>query len=57
LQSAVLFFRQASAPIALTAKYIAQLNTPLSMIIIGTTMTQISFGKLFSEQNCGRASR
>ncbi|MFA0816694.1 MAG: AEC family transporter [Anaerofustis sp.] len=34
-------------PIALTAKYIAQLNTPLSMIIIGTTMTQISFGKLF----------
>lgn len=34
-------------PIYLSVKYLAQLNTALSMIVIGTTMTQISFGKLF----------
>ena len=35
-------------PLHLSVNYIAQLNTPLSMIIIGTTMTEISFGKIFS---------
>lgn len=36
------------APIALSVKYIAQLNTALSMIVIGTTMTQISLTKIFT---------
>lgn len=35
-------------PIYLSVKYLAQLNTALSMIVIGTTMTQISFKGLFS---------
>lgn len=35
-------------PIYLFVKYLAQLNTALSMIIIGTTMTQISFNRLFT---------
>lgn len=35
-------------PIYLSVKYLAQLNTALSMIVIGTTMTQISFSQLFS---------
>lgn len=35
-------------PINLSVKYLSQLNTALSMIVIGTTMTQISFGKLFT---------
>jgi len=34
-------------PIYLSVKYLAQLNTGLSMIVIGTTMTQISFRKMF----------
>lgn len=36
------------SPIHMSVQYIAQLNTPLSMIIIGTTMTQISFAKIFT---------
>lgn len=36
-------------PIYLSVKYLSQLNTPLSMIIIGTTMTQISFRGLLSD--------
>lgn len=36
-------------PIYLSVKSIAQLNTALSMIVIGTTMTQISFGKVFTD--------
>lgn len=35
-------------PIYLSVKYISQMNTTLSMIVIGTTMTQISFKKIFS---------
>lgn len=35
-------------PIYSTVKYISQLNTPLSMIIIGTTITQIPLRKIFS---------
>ncbi|WP_077611334.1 AEC family transporter [Clostridium sp. Marseille-P2415] len=35
-------------PLYLSVKYLAQMNTALSMIVIGTTMTQISFRKLFS---------
>lgn len=35
-------------PIYTTVEYIYQLNTPLSMIIIGTTITQIPFKKIFT---------
>lgn len=34
-------------PFYSTVKYIAQLNTPLSMIIIGTTLTEIPIAKIF----------
>ena len=37
------------SPIYLSVKYISQLNTALSMIVIGTTMTQISFSNLFTD--------
>lgn len=36
------------APVYSTVEYISQLNTPLSMIIIGTTITQIPPRKIFS---------
>lgn len=36
-------------PIYLSVKYLSELNTALSMIVIGTTMTQISFDKLFTD--------
>ena len=35
-------------PIFLTAKFIAELNTALSMIIVGSTMTKIPFKSIFS---------
>lgn len=35
-------------PTYTTVEYIYQLNTPLSMIIIGTTITQIPFKKIFT---------
>lgn len=34
-------------PLNTTVKYIAQLNTPLSMIIIGTTLTKVPINKIF----------
>lgn len=37
------------APIQAGVKYVADLNTALSMIIIGTTMTKIPFSSLFSQ--------
>jgi Predicted permeases len=37
-------------PIYTTVKYISQLNTPLSMIIIGTTITKVPFRSIFTEK-------
>lgn len=35
-------------PFYTTVKYVAELNTPLSMIIIGTTLTKVPFKKIFT---------
>lgn len=37
-------------PVYSTVKYLSQLNTPLSMIIIGTTLTQIPLHEIFTER-------
>jgi malate permease and related proteins len=35
-------------PVSTTVKYISQLNTPISMIVIGTAITKIPFKKIFT---------